>query len=421
MLEALGPRDLLTVYIWAALGWGGNAIIFCALGQHRFHGWQKAFFWTVIALITAGSTTLLYSWLPIEQFMPTTILVAMLLEVPPFLLIVQESWGKRIFYALNMICVTAIIWMINIHFFPQFTIVGGIAKIVMCILVALIYHRIFSENIEKITSNLDGHWLWLNGTGTLFVFLFYYFICIYVLGKISLGEVVAIMVANLVVYAGLFHTIHYMGLSISLSEGKLQEQLLVQQVQRLVDVEEQARIMRHDLRHHNLTIAAFVQKQQHQRLLDYLKDYDQTLTADTLVCYCDHAVVNNILGVYAQRANKEGVAFTVQARVEAHCAIAQQDLMSMLSNLLENALHSAQQKKQGRIHIELFERGDKLIVLCKNTATRPMCFQNGIPQSQSRQGSGMRSILHTVKQYDGLADFKQTQGEFVAHVILNME
>lgn len=410
---------MMDVFLWALINWGGNAIILCTLGEHRYKGWKRVLFWSLVAVGNALLSVLFHMTLPYEVFGLVAVAAALVLEIVPYICTTTGAWGKRFFYALNATCVVSVISVIVMNNAPILSREVGWIKLPLCIGYALVYLRFIRKPLEHVIRNIDRQWLVVDGVGGLFAALFYYCSVGYGIGRFTMLELCAVLVLNLAVYVGMFYTIHHMNAAIVLSQSQLQEEMLLGQVERLMDMEEQSRIMRHDLRHHNQAILTFAQKGQQQELLDYLADYDQSLTAESQPHYCNHPLVSNILGVYHGKATSAGIDFHPQVSLKADCGVGQRDLLGLLSNLLENALHGCDGK--GEISLKLFSQDGKLVILCENTALTPVLFQEGIPHAKKRKSSGITSILRTVNHYDGMADFRQCQGVFSAHLILNLK
>lgn len=402
------------------MSWAGNAVFLYAFGAKRYKGVALVLFWVAVVLFDTAVSVACYAVVPFVYLYPVVILLSMAIELGAFCYVADGSTGQRIFFCLCATCSAAVIATLNGSLYGVENLATGVIKLAICFGLAGVYIKYCRVRVEQIFRGLEGHWLWINATGMLFSAVCYYLLVASLKDYLPWDVTVMVTLLTLVAYAGLFCTLTYMSTAVHLAESKLQEELLMKQVERLMDGEEQARIMRHDLRHHNLTIMAFVKKGQHEALLEYLTQYDQSMMEDSHPCYCEHKMVNNILGVYAHRAQDAGVAFLPQVGLEEDCPVRRRDLMSLLSNLLENALHGSEGAKNAEIVLKLFTKDNKLVIICENTAPRLVRFEDGIPQSYGRKGSGLPSILRTVKHHDGMADFWQSGGKFTAHIVLNM-
>ena len=406
--------------------WVGNGILFVGIGGQRYRGIALALFWLVVAVLDGAVSILLCLLLPMPYSFILSVWLSMVIMGLAFFYVHGGSGGEKLFRFLCITCIAAVIGVINELVYPTFGTVeanfswlSGPIKIGICFVLALVYRRFFAQRLDRMLCQLEGRWRWINTMGLVATIMCYYIVLHYLSGELSIFMAMMVALLTTVNYSCLWCILYFMGKAITRSQSQLQEEILIGQVERLMEVGAQARIMRHDLRHHNLIIATYARKGQLEELQAYLTDYDQSLIDESETFFCAHTMANNMLEVYSQRAKKAGIAFQADVELAESCPVGQRDLMGLLSNILENALHGAQQEPKGTIALELFEKGNKLIIRCTNTAIAPIQFHEGIPQSPLRQGSGMSSILRTVKRYAGMADFHQSQGAFTAHIILN--
>lgn len=407
------------------LSWVGNGILFFSLGGKRYQGTALALFWLIVALADGAVSIVLCVWLPYGY--NVAIWASMVIMAIAFFYVHGGSGGEKLFQFLCITCVAAAIGVINETLYatfgdiaPAYPLLSGPIKIAICFGLAVVYRLFIAQKVNQIYRQLEGRWRWINTTGLAATIMCYYIALHYLSGELTFLMTVVMVLSTFINYICLFCVLYFMSRAMHLAQMEQREELLVNQVERLMEAGAQARIMRHDLRHHNLTVAAYARKGQLAELQAYLADYDQSLMDESQTFFCAHTMANNILEVYSQRAKVAGVVFTAQVELAERCPVGQRDLMGLLSNVLENALHGAQQEPKGTIGLQLFEKGNKLIVRCTNTAVAPIQFREGIPQSALRRGSGMFSIMRTVKRYDGMADFHQNNGEFTAHIILNL-
>lgn len=409
------------------LSWIGNGILFVSIGGQRYQRKALAFYWLAVAVADGVASILLCMLLPSPYGYNSSVWLSMVIMGIAFFYVHKGRTGEKLFRFLCVTCVAAIVGVINETMYPTFgamepafSLLSGPIKIVVCLVLALMYRLFFAQKADQIFRQLEGRWRWVNTTGLVATILCYYITLHYISGELTFHMTAIMVLLTAINYICLLCILYFMSRAIHLAQAEQREELLINQVERLMEVGAQARIMRHDLRHHNLIISTYARKGQVAELQAYLTDYDQSLIDESQTVFCAHTMVNNILEVYSQRAKTAGIAFTTNVELAERCPVGQRDLMGLLSNILENALHGAQREPKGTIALELFEKGNKLIIRCTNSATAPVQFQEGIPQSPLRRGSGMSSILRTVNRYEGMADFHQSQGEFTAHIILNI-
>ena len=95
-------------------------------------------------------------------------------------------------------------------------------------------------------------------------------------------------------------------------------------------------------------------------------------------------------------------------------------VVAILANVLENALKgSLLATSKPWIDLFMVQRGAKLIIQCKNICADDIHFSNGIPRAVGRTGVGVTSIIDTVSEYSGNAEFMAEDGVFTCRMVLN--
>lgn len=200
------------------------------------------------------------------------------------------------------------------------------------------------------------------------------------------------------------------------AERKAEMRLELMNIQ-LENVADLKRI-RHDERHHNALILQYAENGDLEGLKRYIK---QKMDADEYYAtkiYCMNAVINNILTVYVRKAQKENIEVTVNADVVNNLNISEPDLVSILANMFENAIHGCGENFAGpkKIDIDIHIRSGRLIMKISNTCSPKLQLVNGYPAA--RPGTGINSIMRAAGNYDGTLSYKLNDGILTCMVIL---
>ena len=129
--------------------------------------------------------------------------------------------------------------------------------------------------------------------------------------------------------------------------------------------------------------------------------------------------MNSILSVYTGKATESGISFEVKCNTRAELAVSDVDLIALLGNLLENALHGCQKsgKEQPEIRIHIRMQKSRLIIVCDNDCSGDLKLTDGLP---SGKGIGISSILTVCRKYDGDLDYNIENGVCSACAVLNL-
>ncbi len=192
---------------------------------------------------------------------------------------------------------------------------------------------------------------------------------------------------------------------------------------------EEARRLRHDMRHHLITLGALNAQGKQAEITDYLKRYGGVY--DQLEGCKDwkDPVVESILGYYLAKADEEGIPINCNVILEGSTGIDPVDMTVLLSNCLENSMealrHIPQEKRQLDIDIQI--TGKILLLQIINSCmdvngtkefTTWEHFSSG--KSRGRKGVGLQSIAGSAEKYGGSARFQQKDGMFTVRVVLNL-
>ena len=236
--------------------------------------------------------------------------------------------------------------------------------------------------------------------------LFYMIVVFFICGFIAL------------VYVLMFRFIEQSANVYHIKQMQFHEKFLMTQIDAYEKMEQNAKQTRHDFRHHNMVVAEYAQNRDYQGILSYLDEYEKREDEKYTDCFCRNQAVNNVLRVYANKAKQNEIKTDIS--LIDTCGISDYDLVTILANVLENAVNACM-KINGRREMKIFikQKGHKLILTCKNTCESDILFENGLPKSREHDGVGVESILSSAAKYGGDADFSVSEGIFTCHVILN--
>ena len=123
---------------------------------------------------------------------------------------------------------------------------------------------------------------------------------------------------------------------------RLENQFLSMQQARydsLLITTRQIRQARHDLRHHFHVLQGFAAQENWARLAAYLDDVQGGIPEGDLGL-CENATVDSVAGYFAMFFRERGVPVTFSLDLPPQLPVAESDVCSVLSNLLENAMEA---------------------------------------------------------------------------------
>ena len=174
---------------------------------------------------------------------------------------------------------------------------------------------------------------------------------------------------------------------------------------------------RHDRRHHNLVMLEFANNNEIESIREYLKSL---VDGDNEVCgevrHCDNLTINTVLTVYERRARESGISVKISAKASQDLEVSPQDLVIVIANLFENAIHATQKNKNNKV-IDIIIKGNaqRLLIKVENPCKNNLTFD------ETLYGVGIHSVIATTNKYEGMYDFIAEDGIFSAKISLNLK
>lgn len=218
-----------------------------------------------------------------------------------------------------------------------------------------------------------------------------------------------LLVVTVGLYVVIIYTINYMNACAENNQVKLHSKFLMEQIKNYERLEERNIRFRHDIRHHLLHIANLINGGNPQGALNYIEEYDKAVFSLSPKKYCQNTVINNILSSYGTRFQEKNIAFSVKCQMSKELKMKDIDMVSMLGNILENALHACEKSSLERKMTALYltKNDHQFMIICENTCDEPMELVDGIPKNK---GIGILSILNVCEIYHGQVSYQIVNG-----------
>lgn len=203
----------------------------------------------------------------------------------------------------------------------------------------------------------------------------------------------------------------------------LQLRMQEAQYEKLLENIEKTKRLRHDWRHHLMTLSGIAESGDTQEVRRYLKELLPEYGAGMDITLCRNHVVDVILQHYAGMAENCGIEMEVTADIPQDPGISDTDLCIIFGNLVENAAEACIGQKEGERYIKVNVRmkGRQLIVMVKNTHGNAVDKRNGVFYSTKHggEGVGLPSVRKVAEKYQGIMKAEYDKSHFTAYVILN--
>lgn len=214
-----------------------------------------------------------------------------------------------------------------------------------------------------------------------------------------------------------------------------QKALEIQQIQyqKITQEMEQARRMRHDMRHYLASLSDMLEQGRTEEMKAYLSEVTRSAARRGSEDYCRNATVNGLLQYYVGLAGGEGICCEVQADC-GELPVSAVDLTVLFGNAMENAIRACRDLADNRyILVQVAVMGGALVVQIINPCEsvipsgRYRMDDGFLPAAAFRSartggGYGLASMEQTARKYDGSATFRfdGKAKTFTARIRLNL-
>lgn len=192
----------------------------------------------------------------------------------------------------------------------------------------------------------------------------------------------------------------------------------VREIEALRESQQKTKEYRHDLRHHMQYLSTCIENGQLEQAQRYIHEIYSEIEAARVMVFCENEAANLIFSAYAERAKESGIPIQIKTGISQNIPISESDLCVLLSNVLENALHACQMRKEkglsGQIEVMAYEKKGHFFLQFINTCDRDVTFYRGLPvTNHPGHGIGVRSICAIVERYHGIYSFSVKDDQFI--------
>lgn len=182
--------------------------------------------------------------------------------------------------------------------------------------------------------------------------------------------------------------------------------------------------LRHDLKNHLLCISEYIRLQQTNAAMEYIEKLTGQVKKELPYHMMTNSVaVNAILDLKKLVCDENQIDIKYFV-LEELPKIDETDLCVILANLLDNAIEAAskEEKRQIRLSIEII--GNYFRIVVQNQIAESVLKNNKelgtTKKNRKIHGFGLQSVEDAVERNDGMSNFSEENGWFVADVMLKI-
>lgn len=181
----------------------------------------------------------------------------------------------------------------------------------------------------------------------------------------------------------------------------------------------------HEYKNQIMCIDSLLKKKNYNKLEEYINSIFDKLDGQLDMVDTNNEVVNAVINAKYYEALQNDVLFILKINDLSHIKVSDEDIVTILSNLLDNAIEAAGQCEIDKrtVGIKLLYEDDVLSIAVSNSyKTEPEIMEDGYMQTikddKEQHGLGIRNVVATLEKYNAeyIIDYKN--GEFVFSIII---
>ena len=187
--------------------------------------------------------------------------------------------------------------------------------------------------------------------------------------------------------------------------------------------ENQKRIT-HEYKNQILCIESMLAKKKYSELETYVTNLYGELNDEVDVINTNHVIINAILNTKYREALEKGIVFVFKVNDLSDLQISDEDVVTILANLLNNAIEACEQCTDRKIiKLKFVKDEDHVIIAVKNTYNHAIHYVNGEIRTTKlskpeEHGAGIKNILKIVQKYNGSHVIQEQGKEFFFSIII---
>ena len=180
----------------------------------------------------------------------------------------------------------------------------------------------------------------------------------------------------------------------------------------------------HEYKNQISCIESLLDKKQYSKLEEYVKKIYSSLNNESDAINTNNVIVNAILNTKYQEADAKGIVFVFRVNDLSELKIKDEDVVTILSNLLNNAIEACETCEDKKvIKFKFVKENDMIIIAVKNTFNYDLKYENGEIKSTKtanvdEHGVGIKNVLKSIEKYDGSYVIEDKNKEFFFSIII---
>jgi sensor histidine kinase YesM len=181
-------------------------------------------------------------------------------------------------------------------------------------------------------------------------------------------------------------------------------------------------ILQHDLKNELLCIQNFIEQEQGNKALQYIKNLTNTkLTVFHEYVKIGSELLDAIINMKLNYARECGIEIYCNISVSLN-GFCENDIMILFSNAIDNAIEASLLQSQKKIILTMENKRNYLCISIANAIDYSVLDNNSKLQTTKKDkkyhGFGTQSMSNIVEQYDGMLEYYEKGGMFIVNIMI---
>ena len=207
---------------------------------------------------------------------------------------------------------------------------------------------------------------------------------------------------------------HEMEILLKLKETELQRHMDT------MKIHESIRILRHDMKEQLFFAKRMVEAGKTNAAHEHIDKLEEIIEGTNTYINTGNSIIDSIL--YSKMTLNPDIRFIVSGSVGDLSRIGDVELVSLFTNMLDNAIEATKDQNKKIIELTFSLVGGFQSISCKNpTRVSHSCTEADLQttkKDKALHGYGIKSMRKTVESLDGMIEFYIEEGCFICHVAL---
>ena len=181
--------------------------------------------------------------------------------------------------------------------------------------------------------------------------------------------------------------------------------------------------LRHDIKNQFSYVDALLQQDKKDEAQKYVEDYLNTSNPVLHSFSCSNNVINSIINLELTKAKIKKIKIDVKVVVPPSLPFKDIDLVSLLTNMIDNAIENYYSEGKDTISVRIMKQNDFIRFLVSNPVDMGKINPRALTTTQKvgrGHGYGTKIIKNIADAYNGFVDFNVEDKRFICDVVLNL-